>query len=120
MQLNLDKDSSRLWRLTRTMNDEDRKSAPITLNQNEELLTGEQAADLLINRNAGTSDIQVPWDRKEDVKKAQQHYIDTSGEPIMNSHFTVAELHTALATLQLKIIQAQTRSQMRCCSTLAS
>ena len=84
------------------MNDESSRSTPTTLQQTEELLTGKKAADLLISQYMETSDIQVPWNRKEDVKKAQQDYINTSGEPIMNSPFTVAELDTTLDTLQLK------------------
>ena len=80
-QLNLDKNSSKLWRLTKAMNDESSTSTPIMSQQNEELLTSKKAAGLLVNQYAETSDIQVSWNRKEDAKKAQQDYINTSGEP---------------------------------------
>ena len=66
------------------MNNESSRSAPITLQQTEELLTGKKTGDLLINQYVETSDIQVPWNRKEDVEKAQQDYVKTSWEPMMN------------------------------------
>ena len=45
----------------------------------------------------------MPWNREEDVKKAQQDYTNMSEEPVMYSAFTVAELDTALlAKLQMK------------------
>ena len=81
------------------MDDESSRSSAITLQQNEELLTGKKAADLLLNQCAETSDKQVSWNRKDNISKAQQDYSNTSGEPVVNSPLTVAELTTAMATL---------------------
>ena len=41
---------------TRAVNDESSRSTPITLQQNEELLMGKNAADLLFHQHEGTSD----------------------------------------------------------------
>ena len=46
-QLNLDKDGSKLKRLTTAIDDDSRRSSHNTLQQNEELLTGKKAADLI-------------------------------------------------------------------------
>ena len=42
------------------MNDESSTNAPITLQQEEDLLTDKKAADLLINQYAETDYIQLP------------------------------------------------------------
>ena len=58
--LNLDKDGSKLWRLTKVLNDEPNRSAPITLKNDQELLTGKKAADYLMNQYADTSNLEIP------------------------------------------------------------
>ena len=98
-QLNLDKDGSKFWRLTRSMNDESSRSSPITLQQHEELLTGKKGADPLINQYVETNGIQVPWNRRQDVKKPQRDKINTPGEAMIKQPFAVAELDIPLATL---------------------
>ena len=81
------------------MDDENSRSTAITLQQNEELLTGKKAVELPLNQCAESSDKQVSWNRKDNTKKAQPDYSNTSGEPVVNSPLTVEELTVAMATL---------------------
>jgi ribonuclease HI len=101
-QLNLDKDGSKLWNLAKAMNDESSKSSPITLQHNDQLISGKQAADHFIQQYAKTSDLEVPPERDQEVRETQRQYKQTKGEPLMNSPFTTAELEDALKTLKLR------------------
>ena len=72
--LHLDKDGNKLWNLTRAMNDEGNKSAPIILQHNDQLISGRQAPDHLIKQYAEVSDIELPPHGVEEVREAQRAY----------------------------------------------
>ena len=63
--LNLDKDDSKLWRLTKILSDETNRSTRITLQKNHDLLSGKKAADHLMNQYAETSNLQIPPEKNK-------------------------------------------------------
>ena len=84
------------------MNYEDSKSKPITLEQEGNLVSGKQAADIFITQYSETSDLQVPRCREKEVKESQQPPISGHERGIMNAPFTTAELEEALSVLKMK------------------
>ena len=100
--LNLDKDGKKLWKLARTLNDEDTKSKPFTLEQEGNLISGKQAADIFIAQYSETSDLQVPNSREKEVKESLQPPPSGHERGIMNAAFTKAELEEALSVLKMK------------------
>ena len=84
------------------MNDENNRSAPISLQLNEQIVSGKQAADAFINQYAETSDLQVPAERIREVREAQATFGRQPGEPVMNLPFNMQELEEAMTALQLK------------------
>ena len=99
-QLNLDKDGNKLWKLAQAINDENSKSSPITLVHNQELLTGKKAANHFINQYAETSHLQVPLERRAEVRAAQPIHQGAQVEPSMNTPFNLQELKDGLSALK--------------------
>ena len=99
--LNLDREGKKLWKLAKTLNDEDNRSKPITLEQDGKLCSGKQAADIFIEKYTEISDLQVPKCREQEVKQTQRA---TNGQEYgeMNAAFTKEELEEALIALQTK------------------
>ena len=92
----MDKDSTRLWKLVKAMNDETNTNAPIVhtgapivLQHEEELLSRKKEADHFINQSAQTSYLQVRPGRWEEVRKAEQALQDPSVECLMNTPFSL-------------------------------
>ena len=101
-QLNMDKEGNKLWNLARALNDENSRRSPITLEQDGELCTGKQAANVFAKQYAQTSDLQIPTDRRREVREAQRARRDLPEEPLMTAPFVRDELEDALKTLKLK------------------
>ena len=55
--LNFEKDITKLWRLTKLLNDEESHGQKITLEENGTTLTGKKSADLFAKTYAEESDI---------------------------------------------------------------
>ena len=101
--LNLDKDGSKLWKLAKILNDETNRSSPITLQKDQQLLSGKKAADHLMDQYAETSTLQIPPGREKEVKEAGKEANEgANAEPLMNSPFTLEEFEQGLTALQLK------------------
>ena len=100
-QLNLDRDSKKLWNLVAALNEEKPKSPQIVLAHEGKLCAGKQAANILIKQYAETSDLQVSTDRKRETRKEQHASPVDKEEPTMNSPFVTKELEDALTMLKL-------------------
>lgn len=104
--LNFDKDGRKLWKLTKALNDEGSKGGQITLQPNDEPLTGKQAADHFIDEFAEISNLEVPERREEDMREKLLEYdINQAEEPmpmVMDSPFNIQEFEAALSTLLLR------------------
>ena len=58
--LNLEKDTTKLWKLTRALNDEGTKGQKITLEEEGKTLTGKTAANVFAQAYAKESDTTIP------------------------------------------------------------
>ena len=67
------------------LNNEKPKSSQIILEQEGKFCTGKQAANILVRLYAETSDLQIPTDRKREIKEEQHAGPDHQEEPRMNS-----------------------------------
>jgi len=102
-KLNFDRDGHKLWKLAKTMNSEESKSAPLMLEKDQELLTGRAAANCLIDNYEQVSNLTIPATRKHQVHEEMKNTSTTSPTPdLMNKTFNIKELNTALKVLQDK------------------
>ena len=64
--LRWDKDGNKLWKLTKALNNEDTRSAPVTIKKDREIVTGRKAANVFTDTYEKSS-FYVPDDRKQQV-----------------------------------------------------
>ena len=101
--LNLDKDGQKLWKLTKAMNDEDTRHLPIMIEQNQEMVSGPRAANCLIDTYEEASSIEVPEERKNEIRtEIKGHEANPNPPDYMNSLFNLREMEDALNTLSDK------------------
>ena len=62
-KLNLDRDGNKLWKLTKTMNDEDTKSSPVMIQRDQETVTAKSAANCFRDSYEQVSNIMIPNNR---------------------------------------------------------
>ena len=84
------------------LNDEKPRSSQIILEQEGKRCAGKQAANILVGQHADTSDLQVPTDRKREIREEQRAGSGHQEEPMMNSPVVTNELEDALTTLKSK------------------
>ena len=101
--LNFDKDGRKLWKLTKALNDENSSVGEILLNQNDQIYTGKQAADLFVEEYAQISNLEVSEERDQEVIQELEGFQNQdAGEPTeMNSPFQMEELQAGISTLLL-------------------
>lgn len=71
--LNLERDGRKLWRLTKQLNDDNENArGSVTLEENGELLTGKQAANVFAKNYKDVSNIHVNRERQREARKEQR------------------------------------------------
>ena len=100
--LNMEKDSNKLWKLAKSFNDEETKSTPVIIEQNNTLFTGKKAANCLIENYEQNSNVYVPKDRKKDVHDKLKNQNKSEEPGYMKTPFTLDEMEEAKASLKLK------------------
>jgi len=102
--LNLEKDSSKLWKLTRQLNDEGgRERGTTTLEEDDALLTGKQAANKFAENYEEVSNIPVNRERQREARREErERRSEKSTEEVMETGLTLNELQTALKKLKTK------------------
>ena len=104
--LNFDRDGNKLWKLTKALNDETTRMAQIAVQQNNELVTGQRAANCFIDNYERISSLNVPEERKRQVKAEQithrQDEEEEEEEDCMIKDFTMIELDDTLKKLKGK------------------
>ena len=71
--LNMETDDTKLWRLTRQLNNEGTRQSKITLLQGETMVYGKQAVDMFANTYNEASDIIVLPYQQSEVRKEQRN-----------------------------------------------
>ena len=64
----MEKDTTKLWKLTQALNDEGTKGQKITLEEEGKTLTGRRAADTF----AKESDTQIPQHLQKEMRKEEK------------------------------------------------
>jgi ribonuclease HI/uncharacterized protein YaaR (DUF327 family) len=104
--LSLDNDTSKLWRLVKTLN-EDITATPAStvLEENGTYHTGKRAANLLAQVFETESTLKVPPQRRKEVESQLQTQLRQQNQPHpppMTADFSMAELNDAISRLKVK------------------
>ena len=101
--LDMEKDDTKLWRLTRQLNDEGTRQSKITLLQGESMVYGKQAADILACTYKEANDITVLPYQQAEVRKEQRNIKIPDDLPdLMDSTISIGELNYAMKKLKQK------------------
>ncbi|PVD22166.1 hypothetical protein C0Q70_17971 [Pomacea canaliculata] len=85
------------------MNDEDTRSAPIVIQQAQDMLTGRKAANAFIDSYEEVSNITVPEEKKQQVHEERREFNQRKHqEEYMNKPFNMKEFEEAVKTLSQK------------------
>ena len=97
----METDDTKLWRLTRQLNDEGTRQSKITLLQGETMVYGKQAADMFANTYKEASDITVLPYQQAEVRKEQRNIKEPVDSPdVMDSTISMEELNYAIKKLK--------------------
>ena len=100
--LNLEKDGKALWKLTKSLNEEDSRGSTITLDEGG-ILFGKQAADCFAKTYAKASDLKVDAGQRRKARWEQQRRARTEKKnDSMTLPLTLQELNTAIRKLKKK------------------
>ena len=98
-------DDSKLWRLTRQLNDEGTRQSKIILQQEESMMYGDQAADILACTYKDDSDITVLPYQQAQVRRDQRSMKIPGDLPdLMDSTISMEELNYAVKKRKQKQI----------------
>ncbi|XP_053381988.1 uncharacterized protein LOC128549381 [Mercenaria mercenaria] len=102
--LNLERDSTKLWKLTRQLDDEGGSERGTTsVEENGSLLTGKQTANKFAENYEKVSNITVNRGRQREVRREErERRSKKSKEEVMETSLTLNELLTALKKLKAK------------------
>ena len=101
--LNMETGDTKLWRLTRQLNDEGTRQSKITLLQGETMVYGKQAADRFANTYKEASDITVLPYQQAEVHKEQRNIKEPVDSPdLMDSTISMEELNYAIKKTETK------------------
>ena len=102
-QLNLERDGQKLWRLVKSLNGENNRSSPIVLEENNRVLTKNQAANHLAKQISQVSNISVCNQRRQKVRQEiteRKRITQQPTDEIMTCPFVMEELEGALKGMQ--------------------
>jgi ribonuclease HI len=100
-ELDMDKDTRKLWSLAQKLNEENRPQAPITLLINNKMQTGKQATNTLIRQYKEVGNLDISKEEKENCKKIFKEKM-SEPDPNRNMHqkFRRHELENAIKKLK--------------------
>ena len=99
--LNMDKNGNKLWTLMKSLNGERRKAAPIVVKKGDDFVSGQTAANCFIDNYEEVSNLDVPEERKKQVKDEINVLRQQEDAPeYMNSTLSLQELEKAIGTLK--------------------
>ena len=99
--LDMEKDDTKLWHLTRQLNDESTRQTKITLLQGESMVYGKQAADILACTYKEASDITVLPYQQAEVRREQRNIKIADDLPdLMDSTISMEEMDYAMKRLK--------------------
>ena len=106
--LNMEKDTTKLWKLTQALNDEGNKGQKITLEEEEgKTHTGKRAADIFAKSYARESNTEIPKNLQKETRqeeKKKRETFESKGDipEAMQHKITLTELQKAIKKLKKK------------------
>ena len=100
--LNMEKDTTALWKLTKSLNEEATRGATVTLDEGGGILTGKQAADCFAKTYEKESDITVTTEQRRKARSDRRERAKANSRESMTLPLTLQELDNALKKLKLK------------------
>ena len=98
--LNMRNDTA-LWKLTKSLNEEDSRGSTITLDEGG-ILTGKQAADCFAKTYGKASDLNVPTEQRRKARSELQRRSEEKPKDVMTLPLTLNELNKVLRKLKKK------------------
>ena len=103
-KLNFDKDGTKLWNLTKALNNEQSYPTTISLEKDGKTITGKEVANCFIDNYEDTCSVYIPSERKKEVQAELNHQKTNSDAQTtpecMNKDFSLQELNDALESLK--------------------
>ena len=100
--LNMEKDTTKLWKLTRALNDEGNNGHKITLEEEGETLTGKTAANAFGKAYANESDTNISLTQQKEIRTEERERREGTAREGMEHEITMAELKSAIKKLKKK------------------
>ena len=103
--LNMEKDMSKTWKLTKNLNNDNPTHARTVLEHSNELKTGKAAANLFADRYQQESTVNMPRKRIKEVRNETRTLLTeppTPTESCLSKPFTMKELNQALQKVKPK------------------
>ena len=104
--LNLEKDTTKLWNLTKTLNGEKPEKTKTVLHADSGFVTGKAAADLLATTYQSESKVHIPNRRIKEVKTQSRSLLKNlkTQNPVecMSAKFTLPELEEGIKNIKEK------------------
>ena len=101
-KLNMERDTTKLWRLTRALNDEGNREQKITLEKDGKTLTGKTAANAFAKAYAQESNTTIPKQLEKEVRQEEKERTTTEAHDSMKKDITMEELKRAIGQLKKK------------------
>ena len=102
-KLNMEKDTTKLWRLVKGLNDEGNRNAKITLEIDGEMQMNKRAANTFAKAYAKESNTTVPRERQKEVRQEEKEGRNHKNiHEAMKKDITKEELKTAISRLKKK------------------
>jgi ribonuclease HI len=100
--LNLEKDTRKLWKITKALNDEDNKEQKITLEEEGRTLTGKAAANAFAASYRREGDTTIPPELQKTIRQEERERREGDAHEAMTSDITIGELVNAIRKLKKK------------------
>nr|KAG5710141.1 hypothetical protein BaRGS_006660 [Batillaria attramentaria] len=101
--LNMERETTKLWRLTRALNDEGTKGQKITLEEDGKTLTGKTAANAFAQAYAQASNTPIPQLLLKDIRREEkERSTNKEAHDSMKQEITIVELLKAIKQLKKK------------------
>ena len=104
--LNMEKDTTKLWRLVRALNEEGGRYQPISLEQGDEVLNNKSAANAFGKAFEEVCNTPVPPERKKTIRREEKENKDAENHEdipdVMTKPLNMTELKKALGKLKKK------------------
>ena len=100
--LNMEKETSKLWKLTRALNDEGNKGHKVTLEEEGKTLTGKAAANAFGRAYGKDSATNISLTQQKEARTEERERREGTAQEGMEHEITMAELKKAIKKLKKK------------------